>query len=162
MADPLNIEQLDALAKRLVQHRNDTAKGRGDPTQLQADLDHAANEIQQRMAAQSGKGVLPNIYQKQWGWLVFLIGVAMFIVFLESASFIHVNHKEHPMTSIIVGAFYVVGVPVIFLLEHLFVFKYKGNSDQYDQFKRVQDLAAKVWAGAIIVLAAIYADQFPK
>jgi hypothetical protein len=43
-----------------------------------------------------------------------------------------------------------------FFHEHLFLFRRYGNPDQYEQFKRVQELAAKVWAVAIIEFAACY------
>ena len=60
-----------------------------------------------------------------------------------------------------IEAAWVLGVPIYFFLEHLFIFRSFGNSDQYDQFKRVQDLAAKIWAAVIVVLAACYLKQFP-
>jgi hypothetical protein len=54
-----------------------------------------------------------------------------------------------------------VGVPVYFFIEHLFIFRKYGDQNQYEQFTRVQDLAAKIWAAAILVLAACYLNQFP-
>ncbi len=105
--------------------------------------------------------VLPNIYQGNVGSWVFAFGVGAFLVFLACAALIPFEHKDYPRLSIILGAFWVVLVPAFFLVEHLYIFKKRGNPDQYEQFKQVQDLAAKVWAGAIIVLAAFYAEQFP-
>jgi hypothetical protein len=40
--------------------------------------------------------------------------------------------------------------------------KVVGIPNQYEQFTRVQELAAKIRAAAIVVLAACYLQQFPK
>jgi hypothetical protein len=44
----------------------------------------------------------------------------------------------------------VVGLPIYFLIEHVFIFRKYGDPTQYDQFKRVQDLATKIWVAAKI------------
>lgn len=52
-----------------------------------------------------------------------------------------------------------VGVPAWFYFEHVYLFPKFGNHDQYDRFKRGQDLASKVWVGCIVVLAAVLAGD---
>jgi hypothetical protein len=104
---------------------------------------------------------LPDIYENKFGVRVFAFGALMFILFVACAAFILFGHKDYPRWSIILGATWVVGVPIFFLVEHVFLFKRYGDLSQYEQFKRVQDLSAKIWATAILVLAACYAEQFP-
>ena len=65
-------------------------------------------------------------------------------------------------TPCLIGGLWVVGPPVWFLIERFFLFRYFGDSSQYDQFNRVQELASKIWAGAVIMLTAIYTDSFPR
>ena len=86
----------------------------------------------------------------------------MFGVFLASVYMI-VEHREcYPVATIALGSVWVVGVPLFFFFEHVVLFRKYGDSSQYDQFKRLQELAGKIWAGAIVVLAAFFAETFPK
>jgi len=102
-----------------------------------------------------------NIYPGKAGNVVFALGVAAFVFFIFCAGYLLFNHNQHPVRCILIGAVWVVGVPVYFFIEHLFIFRNYGNQNQYEQFTRVQDLAAKIWAAAILVLAACYLNQFP-
>jgi hypothetical protein len=104
---------------------------------------------------------LTSIYRKPWGNRIFAFGVFVFLLFIAFAAFMLFCQKDYPNLSILLGAGWVVFVPVYFLMEHLFFFRNFGRRSQYDQFKRVQDLAAKIWAAAVVVLAAIYAHKFP-
>jgi hypothetical protein len=92
-----------------------------------------------------------------------LFGIAMFTVFLLCVWYVYGHRgEEYNLHALLIGGFWVVGPPVWFLIEHFFLFRYFGDSSQYDQFKRVQELASKIWAGAVIVLTAIYTDSFPR
>ncbi len=101
------------------------------------------------------KPALPDVYRGGVGNVIFLFGVIMFGVFLASAYMIAEHRKAHPVAAITLGAVWTVGVPLFFFIEHVVLFRKYGDVGQYDQFKRLQELAGKVWAGAIVVLAAI-------
>jgi hypothetical protein len=102
-------------------------------------------------------GGLSSVYSRPWiGWALILWGLVVLAFFGYSANFLYFHHEEYPIRSFILNAAWIVGVPLYFFSEH-FLFYYFGNPLQYDQFKRVQDLAAKIWVGAIAVLAAILA-----
>ena len=104
-----------------------------------------------------------NIYKdNKIGRRIIGFGVIMFLLFIICAVFILMGSKCYRTESIIIGSIWVVGVPIFFFLEHVILFKKYGDPTQYDQFRRVQDLAAKIWAGAIVVLAAFFAETFPK
>jgi len=106
---------------------------------------------------------LPNLYKdNKAGRRIFYFGVFMFIVFMGCAIFILLGRERYRTESIVLGALWVVGVPIYFFFEHVFLFRKYGDPEQYDQFRRVQDLAAKIWAGAVIILAAFFAETFPK
>ena len=105
---------------------------------------------------------LGNIYKGRVGNFLLGFGLLAFVLFIFSAAYLWSHQKDHPTRSIVIGAIWVLGVPVYFFLEHLFIFRCFGNPDQYDQFKRLQDLAAKIWAAVIVVLAACYLKQFPS
>ncbi len=102
------------------------------------------------------KPALPNVYKGGVGNWLFFFGSVMFLVFLGSAYMIAVHHESYPIASIAVGAVWIVGVPVFFFIEHVVLFRKYGNPRQYEQFMRLQDLAGKIWAGAIVVLAAFF------
>ena len=46
--------------------------------------------------------------------------------------------RRKPSLSRAIEDAWVLGVPINFFLEHLFIFRSFGNSDQYDQFKNVK------------------------
>jgi hypothetical protein len=108
---------------------------------------------------------LPNIYKsKAIGNCLMLFGVAAFVFFIFCAQYIY-QHREGDRTcSFILGALWVVGSPAWFFVEHFFFFKRYGDPAQYEQFKRAQELASKIWAGGILVLAAAWSggDNFPQ
>lgn len=108
------------------------------------------------MSGQSGIYKNPKV-----GKLIFAFGLFMFAAFLACALFILYGSTQYRKESIVLGALWVVGVPTYFFLEHVVLFRRYGEPSQYDQFKRVQDLAAKVWAGAVLVLAAFFTETFP-
>ena len=114
------------------------------------------------MTGTESNPALPNIYRGNAGNVIFGFGVVMFLVFIGSAYMIAEHRTSHPVASIALGAVWVVGVPIFFFLEHTVLFRRYGEPSQYDQFKRLQELAGKVWAGAIVVLAAFFAQTFPK
>lgn len=93
---------------------------------------------------------------------ILMFGVAMFLLFIGSAFAIALGHVCYRNFSIALGAVWVVGVPTFFFFEDVLLFRKYGDPSQYERFKRTQDLAAKIWAGAILVLAAFFADTFPK
>jgi hypothetical protein len=105
---------------------------------------------------------LPDIYtEPKVGSRVFRFGMFMFLLFIACATFMFLYQKDYPNLSVILSAVWIVLVSVYFYMEHIFIFRPYGNPEQYDQFKRVQDLAAKIWAAAVLVLAAFYAHKFP-
>ncbi len=105
---------------------------------------------------------LPDIYQGRVGNVLFCFGVVMFSVFIASVYMIAEHRTSHPLAAISLGGVWVVGVPIFFFIEHVVLFRRYGDPSQYDQFKRLQELAGKIWAGAIVVLAAFFAQTFPK
>jgi len=92
---------------------------------------------------------------------LFAFGVAIFIAFVFCAWFLLTSGKENKQLSLVLGAAWVVGVPVFFFIEHVYFFRKFGDPGEFDQFKRLQDQAAKVWAAAVVVLAAFYVQAFP-
>jgi hypothetical protein len=100
-----------------------------------------------------------DIYLAGVGCWILSFGVVMFLAFICCAILMWFVDKD-PTWPLWLGAAWVVLVPVYFFFEHLFFFRWWGYPDRVEEFKRVQDLAAKVWAAAIIVLAAFY-HQFP-
>lgn len=108
------------------------------------------------------KAALPDIYRGGVGNTILCFGVVMLLVFVVSAYFIAEYRATQPVAAISLGAVWVVGVPVFFFLEHVVLFRRYGDPSQYDQFKRLQELGGKVWAGAIVVLAAFFAQTCPK
>jgi hypothetical protein len=94
------------------------------------------------------------------GWLLMVIGAGFLYLFYRAAEFLYYHHHDRPFLSLALAAAWTVGVPVYFYLEHEFAFFYGGDPTQYEQFKRVQDLAAKIWAGALAVFGAILTDKW--
>jgi hypothetical protein len=101
-----------------------------------------------------------NIYSDGIGDRIFWFGFVIFLVFIGCAILMWSVDKDQNWP-LWLGAVWVVGVPVYFFFEHLLFFRWWGNPDKKEEFKRVQDLAAKVWAAAVVVLAAFYLKQFP-
>ena len=92
---------------------------------------------------------------------LFAFGVFVLALFVGCAWFLLTAGKEHRSLSLVLGACWVIGVPIFFFIEHTYFFRKWGDPAQYDQFKRLQDQAAKVWAAAIVVLAAFFTQNFP-
>ncbi len=107
---------------------------------------------------------LPDIYNSESvGNKLMLFSIVALAFFIYCAWFIYQHHLDADRTtSLILGSIWVVGSPTWFFIEHFFIFKYYGNSDQYEQFKRAQELASRIWVGGIFVLAAIWSGGFPK
>jgi len=91
------------------------------------------------------------------GWLLMVIGALLFILFVPCAIYLYFHHNDRPVFSFVLAALWTVAVPIYFFLEHELFFFYLGDAAEYERFTRVQDLAAKIWAGAIGVLGAIVA-----
>jgi hypothetical protein len=90
-------------------------------------------------------------------------GMVIFVLFILSAWYVYnYRGKEYELYALLIGGFWVVGPPVWFFIEHFYLFRRFGDPGQYDQLKREQELATKIWAGVIIVLAALYTGSFPK
>ena len=101
---------------------------------------------------------LKSVYRNpNLGWWLMGFGVLLFGLFGWCAWYLIYHHKDHPVRSLILAAAWTILVPVYFYIEHEFFFFYWGDTTQYERFKRVQDLATKIWAGAIAVLGAILA-----
>jgi hypothetical protein len=79
------------------------------------------------------------------------------ILFFVTAMFLYFCHEKYPGWSLLAGAIWTLAVPIYFFVEHEFIYFKYGDASQYEQFKRVQDLATKIWAGAIAILGAIVA-----
>lgn len=106
---------------------------------------------------------LPRVYRNQCvGTILLAFGFVAFFGFLTSAAFLLRASEGLKDIALIVGSAWIVLVPVYFFVEHLFIFRKWGDPCQYAQFKRLQDLAAKIWAAAVVVLAACYSANFPK
>lgn len=107
---------------------------------------------------------LPDIYKcKAVGNGLMLFGIVAFAFFLYCTWFIY-DHRLNTdrTTSLILGSIWVMGSPIWFFIEHFYFFRKYGDPGQYEQFKRAQELASKIWAGGILVLAAIWSGGFPK
>ena len=91
------------------------------------------------------------------GRLPMWLGVVALVAFIGFAWILLCLHKDIPTLSFVLAAVWTVGVPIYFFWEHEYYFTEHGNPAEFDQFKRVQDLAAKIWAGAIAVLGSILA-----
>jgi hypothetical protein len=98
----------------------------------------------------------------QIGNFLMLSGSLALFLFAVTAIFLYFGHEEYPGWSLLAAAAWTIVVPIYFFIEHEYIFLNHGNALQYDQFKRVQDLAAKIWAGAIAVLGAIVAFKLSK
>jgi len=104
----------------------------------------------------------PSVYSPDSvGNRLFAFGVFVLVLFVGCAWFLLTADKEHKTFSLVLGACWVIGVPIFFFIEHTYFFRKWGDTAQYDQFKRLQDQAAKVWAAAIVVLAAFFTQNFP-
>lgn len=104
----------------------------------------------------------PPIYSPSYiGDLLFVFGIAAMALFVWFAWFLFNATTCDKAVAMVLGACWVVGLPIYFFLEHVYFFRKWGDPTQYDQFKRLQDLAAKVWAGSIVVLAAFFQHTFP-
>lgn len=114
------------------------------------------------MTNENKLGKLSDVYKNGVGNVIFAFGVVMFAVFVLSAYIIAEHRTTHPLAAITLSAIWVVGVPLFFFFEHVVLFRKYGDLSEYDQFKRLQELGGKVWAGAIIVLAAFFAQTCPK
>jgi len=84
-------------------------------------------------------------------------GMLALFLFVATATFLYCGHEKYPGLSLLASAVWTIAVPIYFFIEHEYIFFYRGDPSQYDQFKRVQDLAAKIWVGALTVLGAIVA-----
>jgi hypothetical protein len=72
------------------------------------------------------------------------------------------HEKSDRACSFILCAIWVVGSPLWFLFEYSVLFNRFGDQNQSDRFKRLQELASKLWAGGVVILAAAATDAFPK
>jgi hypothetical protein len=62
-----------------------------------------------------------------------------------------------------IGAIWAVGPPTWFIYEYSYHFPKHGNPDAgFTQLKTSQDLASKVWAAFVVVLAALFTGVYPK
>ena len=62
-----------------------------------------------------------------------------------------------------IGALWVLGPPLWFFFEHFYYFpQHKSPQSDSAQLKTAQDLAAKVWASFVVVLAALFTGAYPK
>lgn len=100
---------------------------------------------------------LPGIYREPWvGNVILAFGCVAFLFFIASIFTISLCREADKAIAITLAAVWIVGVPTYFFFEHIVLFRKYGDPAQYEQFKRVQELAAKIWAGAIVVLAAYF------
>lgn len=95
------------------------------------------------------------------GDLMFAFGLTVMMLFVSFAYFLFTATASDKTLALVLSACWVVGVPVFFFIEHVYFFRNWGDPEQYDQFKRLQDQAAKVWAASIVVLAAFFQHTFP-
>ena len=106
---------------------------------------------------------LPSVYNNsRVGTILFFFGVFVFVLFVASSGFLIYAPENWKKGSLLFASAWVALVPVYFFCEHVFIFRSYGNPAQYEQFKRIQDLAAKIWAAAIVVMAACYSANYPS
>lgn len=92
---------------------------------------------------------------------LFAFGMVVLALFVGCAWFMLTADDEQKVLALVLGACWVLGVPIFFFIEHVYFFRKWGDPTQYEQFTRLQDQAAKVWAAAIVVLAAFFHRNFP-
>jgi len=139
----------------------DVKPERGDITltfDVKPEKSKEIDELLSKLTSVKMFGGLSSVYARSWiGWALSFCGLIALAFFGYSAYFLYFYHQQHPIRSFFFNAAWVIGVPVYFFFEHEVLFYYWGTPLQYDQFKRVQDLAAKIWVGALAVLATIVA-----
>ena len=79
------------------------------------------------------------------------LGVGALVAFVLCALFLYYGQKDYPTWSFALAALWTVAVPIYFFWEHEYYFAKYGNLVEFEQFKRIQDLAAKIWVGALSV-----------
>lgn len=94
------------------------------------------------------------------GTRILVFGIIMFVLLVASIYVIAISIKQYPNGTFVLASLWVIGIPAYFLFEHVYLFRKYGDPEQYDQFTRLQDLAAKIWAGAILVLAALFKGEW--
>jgi hypothetical protein len=91
------------------------------------------------------------------GWWRLFWGAVLLVLWAIAAYFLYQYHTDYPDLSFGAAAVWTIGVPIYFFWEDQFYFAEHGNPAEYERFKRIQDLAAKIWAAAVAVLGAIIA-----
>ena len=137
--------------------------GTEEPRAITLTFDHTIAEamvtnLRNHMSVAATVGLSP-IYPENspYGKRLIIFGLLALGFFIVTAVALYWGHERYPVWSFAAGAAWTIAVPIYFFYEHEFIFFRYGNTSQYDQFKRVQDLAAKIWAGGIAVLGAIVA-----
>jgi len=118
--------------------------------------------VKKQVEMATAKTRQPPIYSPAYvGNILFGCGAFVFLLFMGCAWFLLTAGQENKTMSLVLGACWVIGVSIFFFFEHTYCFRKWGDPAQYVQFKRLQDQAAKVWAAAIVVLAAFFTQNFP-
>ncbi|WP_143694815.1 hypothetical protein [Variovorax sp. JS1663] len=120
--------------------------------QLKPQANHRLKQQATKQRARSQSSDPPEI-----GNRVFMVGVFFFVFFLGCAGFMLEAGREYKTHALVVSSLWVIGVPIFFFCEHAFIYRKWGDPAEFDQFKRLQDTAAKIWAAAVLVLAALLA-----
>lgn len=88
---------------------------------------------------------------------------ASIIVFLATSWFVVAAWKSHdPMPVYICTAVWAVTPPVWFWFEYFYLYRRYGNPDTLELFKYGQQVAAAIWAGIAISLAAFVSSEHFK
>jgi hypothetical protein len=115
-----------------------------------------------RIEVQPVQAGLKSVYvDSNRGRLPMRFGKIALVSFVVCAGLLYYGYKDYPTLSLVVAAVWTVAVPLYFFWEHEFWFFKYGNPAEFEQFKRVQDLAAKIWVGALAVFGAIVYHQIP-
>ena len=66
---------------------------------------------------------LPNVFRGNVGNVIFSVGVLMFAAFIGSAYLLAAHRATYPVASVVLSAIWVVGVPLYFFFEHVYLFR---------------------------------------
>ncbi|MCB2182167.1 MAG: hypothetical protein KQH63_09095 [Desulfobulbaceae bacterium] len=106
-----------------------------------------------------------KLYTDSAGKVVTVVGVLTVIGFVLSVTYIVLGTSWAYYSSIskILGAVWVLGPPVWFWFEHNYFFPRNAHAEAtFSDLKSEQDVAGKIWAAFVVILAALFTGSFPK
>jgi hypothetical protein len=106
-----------------------------------------------------------KLYTERAGKVVAAVAFMTVIGFALSVTYIMLGTKWACYASVskLLGAVWVLGPPVWFWLEHNYYFPNNASPGaKLEDLKAEQEIAAKIWAAFVVILAALFTGSFPK